>query len=44
MSVTGLIAQVITREVTMENEIVDLNVLFLNLNNTGCIKKKVIEL
>ena len=32
-SITGLIAPVITREVIMENEIVDLNVLFLNLNN-----------
>ena len=32
-SITGLIAQVITREVIMENKIVDLNVLFLNLNN-----------
>ena len=31
-SITGLIAPVITREVIMENEIVDLNVLFLNLN------------
>ena len=32
-SITGLIAPVITREVIMENEIADLNVLFLNLNN-----------
>ena len=32
-STTGLTAQVVTREVIMENEIVDLNVLFLNLNN-----------
>ena len=32
-SITGLVAQVITREVIMENEIVDLNVFFLNLNN-----------
>ena len=32
-SITGLIiAPVLTREVIMENEIVDLNVLFLNLN------------
>ena len=30
--ITGLIAPVIIREVIMENEIVDLNVLFLNLN------------
>ena len=29
----AVIAQVIRREVIMENEIVDLNVLFLNLNN-----------
>ena len=32
-SKTGLIAPEITREVIMENEIVDLNVLFLNLNS-----------
>ena len=32
MSITGLNAQVITCEVIMENEIVDLNVLFLNLD------------
>ena len=32
-SITGLIPPVIPREVIMENEIVDLNVLFLNLNN-----------
>ena len=32
-SITGLIAPAITREVIMENEIADLNVLFLNLNN-----------
>ena len=31
-SITSLIAPVLTREVIMENEIVDLNVLFLNLN------------
>ena len=33
MSITGLNAQVITCEVIMENEIVVLNVLFLNLGN-----------